>query len=175
MAATTIFIDDAVHGNLPGLCARTGVPTDALLRIEKPIGGMGAAAWLLLFLGPLGWIALFLLELLGTGRETLTVRLPYSRGVRAQERERHRARLVAGIIGLVALLNGVSSFGLLPRASLVVAVLGLGVAFVIHLVLTFLDIGIRLDASRRWVTLTGVHPDFAAAVAATSSGSASRR
>jgi len=26
------------------------------------------------------------------------------------------------------------------------------------------DIGVALDASRRWVTFTGVHPDFARAV-----------
>jgi hypothetical protein len=30
--------------------------------------------------------------------------------------------------------------------------------------LAFIRVGISLDASRRWVTLAGVHPTFAAAV-----------
>jgi hypothetical protein len=45
-----------------------------------------------------------------------------------------------------------------------IAVAAAVVAVVIHVVLPFRQVGVRLDASRRWVTLSGVHPDFVTAV-----------
>ena len=118
---------------------------------------------MLIFLGPLGWIILVLMGVLGTGREMLTVRIPYSREAIVLDRPWRRARFVAGTIALAGVVIAIT--GILPLGvSLVVAAIGTAVAFVCHCVLYLEGVDPKLDASRRWVTLSGVHPAFAAAV-----------
>jgi hypothetical protein len=163
VASTRVFVDDAVNGDLPKLCARAGVPTDSVLRIDKPVGGLGAV-WVLLLLGPFGALAILALLLLGTGRERLTVRLPYSREAEEQDRPWHTARFVAGGVAVAALLAAIGHNWLLRNASLSVAIAAGVVALVSHSVLYFRRVDVELDGSRRWVTLSGVHPDFADAV-----------
>ena len=64
MAAVTVFVDDAIRGDLPLVCAKTGEPTDLMIRMRQPVGGgLPAAAWLLLLLGPMGIIILVVLAL----------------------------------------------------------------------------------------------------------------
>ena len=165
MAAVSVFVDDAVRGRLPLVCAKTGEPADLVIRIQKPVGGgLFGAAWLLVFLGPPGWAALFLVAILGPGQEYLTVRIPETHASYHREKQLERFRLAALIAGIALPLCGM----LLP-GNLLALWLALGAAFLVaalslHLVIQRQNIGISLDASRRWVTLTGVHPNFVDAV-----------
>ncbi len=76
MATVSVFVDEAVRGRLPMVCAKTGQPADLLVRTTQSVGGLPGAAWLLVFLGPPGWGILLLLALFGSGQESLTARIP---------------------------------------------------------------------------------------------------
>ena len=163
MASVEVFVDDAVRGHLPPVCVRTGAPADGKLRREHATGGLGAA-WVLLFFGPLGWLVLSFVAL-STRRDTLTVRLPYS--AVAVDRELHlvRVRLVASIAAAGCAIAAVVGLVLELRSFFVVAaVVAFMVAAIAHVRLAWSRVTIRLDASHRWVTLSGVHPAFARAV-----------
>ncbi len=54
------------------------------------------------------------------------------------------------------------------RPGFIIAIGGVLVASVAQIALAFSEVALSLDASRRWVTLTGVHEHFAQAVNATS-------
>jgi hypothetical protein len=176
MAAVTVFVDDAVRGTLPGVCAKDGVATSSGLTIRDQLGdrgGMGVA-WLLLLAGPIGWFALVVLSVSRGGRrEVLTVQVPlsepaYERLRRARRRQTlWLAVAVVSVIAVLALLVTAGDTDLLDQAALLFAG-GLAVAGVVGLIAT--DIRLRqarivvdLDASRRWVTLSDVHPAFVAA------------
>jgi hypothetical protein len=175
MADVMVFVDDAVRGTLPGICAKDGVPTSDGLTLRTELGdqaGMGVA-WLLLFVGPLGWLALLLIAASRGGRrEVLTVQVPMSEPAYQRRRAAHRMQnlwLAAAIVGAIGLLASLASTGGTPlgRAVALLAV-GLTVAGVVGLIASGgrgrrERIVVDLDASRRWVTFGGVHPDFAAA------------
>jgi hypothetical protein len=106
--------------------------------------------------------------------EVLSVELPFSEEAYQRMREARRSRgmavgaIVAGfvvVLALVALAGGARvDPGLLLFGGLLVVCVGGGVAIsstseAVHAA----EVGVTLDASRRWVTLSGVHPDFAAA------------
>ena len=174
VATVEVFVDDAVRGRLPHICVKTGVTADGRLRVEQERGGLGFAG-LLVFLGPLGWIVLAMLiggALVGGAgrREVLTVRLPYSEAAVDHEIAIRRLRLRSAAVGAGALLVAVAlgatghmTPGRLDLCALVTAVAALFSAAQ-HVRLVRLRVGVELDASRRWVTLAGVHPDFARAV-----------
>jgi hypothetical protein len=159
-----VFVDDAVRGPLPRVCARTGVPSDGKLRIEQTTGGLGFG-WLLLFLGPIGWIGLVLWAAFSSRSGVLTVRLPYSDAAVDHEWRLRRIRFRGAASALLG-------FGLAlaiqsEPATAVLSVVAAGsllVSLVAHLRLMTVRVGVRLDASRRWVTLIRVHPDFVRAV-----------
>lgn len=170
VAAVTVFVDDAVRGRLPGVCAKDGVPTSATLRVVEEVGQSNrlGVLWLLVFLGPLGWIALALLAGRDRG-EHLAVELPWSEEAYDRLVEARRARSRALAAGAAA---GAGLLALLWRGTLgpaggvlflAVVVATLGAALVTGWRIGTNSVGVQLDASRRWVTLTGVHPDFAAA------------
>lgn len=179
MAQVTVFVDDAVRGTLPGICAKDGTPTADLLTVRDELGdraGLGVA-WLLLLLGPLGWLGLLIISLARSGRgEVLTVQVPMSDHaydqLRAARRLRRGAVAVAVAGGLVGLWILTSTdrtagdalqwrtLGLLALAAVVGAILTL---FVADHRLTHASVQVDLDASRRWVTLSRVHPAFVAA------------
>jgi hypothetical protein len=77
MADVTVFVDDAVRGRLPDICAKDGVPASGRLRVTQEIGRSNRLGilWLLLLAGPLGWIGLFILASRGSAEE-LAVALP---------------------------------------------------------------------------------------------------
>jgi hypothetical protein len=164
MAAVEVWVDDAVRGDLPGVCVKTGAPADGLVRVVEEKGSLGLA-WLLVFFGPIGWLVL--LVLLATNRrELFTVRLPYSHGAWERERRLGRQRVVGVLLSallFVAALLGVAPFSRLTWtiATLVAAIATIVVAFVVQ----FSEVRVDLDASRRWVSLGRVHPAFADAVA----------
>lgn len=169
MAATTVFVDDAVQGNLPPVCAKTGVPASGRLTIHQDLTGGLGAAWVLVFFGPLGWLVLFLVAATRR-RSTLTVRIPYADAeletyVRTARRTIHLA--IATGLALLAICG--AAFGLAVDPSwamlpgLGVLVVG-GLAVIINGTLARrMLVGIGLDASGRWCTLSRVHPAFAAA------------
>ena len=180
----TVFVDDAVRGTLPPVCTRDGVPTIDHLRFRHAVGD-GArlgAAWLLVLIGPLGWIALLFIAFATSrqgGAEVLSVSLPWSRDAYERQRTEDRRRRASGwgaAAGAIVLAIGWASGYLerlpTPLEALVVAslVAASGLALITFLVASAgarrERVTIRLDASRRWVTLGGVHPDFAAAVSA---------
>jgi hypothetical protein len=165
MASVEVFVDDAVRGRFPSVCAKTGEPAVGVQRIVSHFGGLGLA-WLLVLLGPFGWLLLLLIAL-SHRREVLTVRIPMSRAACDAERDLIRARLLAWLVAAGAFFSGYAR--LLAVAVPVPIWMGLAVAaacvaVVLHVVLQFRQVGVRLDASRRWVTLSGVHPDFVTAV-----------
>ncbi|HWJ97214.1 MAG TPA: hypothetical protein VNQ33_03580 [Acidimicrobiales bacterium] len=170
MATTTVFVDDAVRGRLPEVCAKTGVPATRHLTIHQDLTGGLGAAWVLVFFGPLGWLVLALVAV-SRRRSTLTVRIPYAdreldRYVRTARRTFHLA-IATGVL-LLAVFG--AAFGLalsdpspLVLAGLAVLVLG-GVAVLVNgMIARRMLVGVGLDASGRWVLLSRVHPAFAAA------------
>ena len=162
MSRVTVFVDDVVQGHLPYVCAKTGAPADGLERIEKSMGGSGF--WILLiFLGPLGWIALFALSF--AGAKTLTVRLPMSFAAINHERMLRRVRMSAALATIAAVVGAILVKHQPGRGGFVVlAASALALAIVFHVRVQFALVDVDLDASGRWVTLRGVHANFVRAV-----------
>jgi len=171
MAEVTVFVDDVVLGRLPAVCIKEGIPTADHLTVRDASGGPGfGAAWLLVLLGPIGWIVLIVLSLVSGGG--VTGRLPFSefayrRLVVAQRLQTVwiAAAIVVGLLALVGLLIH-SSASLAAAAALGAATAGAVVKLAfqtreVHRA----EVHLVLDASRRWVTIQGVHPEFAAALA----------
>jgi hypothetical protein len=171
MATATVFVDDAVLGALPPVCAKTGrVTEDRLVETVHVKSGVPAMAWLLLLLGPLGLVALFIYAC-ASRDETLTVRLPFSDrayGELSHARQRQRALGWSALAALGGALCVLIPGGFTAHAAAAaLAVLGVLLlaswcAESVHARRT--GVGVELDASRRWVTLTRVHDDFARAV-----------
>lgn len=68
MADVTVFVDTAVLGRLPPICVKEGSPTADRLTVQSHVsGGTGlGVAWLLVLLGPLGWLGLIVIRPLAT-------------------------------------------------------------------------------------------------------------
>jgi hypothetical protein len=165
MAAVSVFVDDAILRRLPLVCAKTGKPTDQVIRMQRPVAG-GISGWalvLLLFLGPIGLVALVVLAILSPGAEYLTVRVPQAPEAFDHERRLERSRLASLIAGVALLAMGALGVGMFPVLWLVAGLAFLGAAAALHGKVLGERIGVSLDASRRWVTLTNVHPAFVAA------------
>lgn len=170
VASATVFVDDAVWGNLPNICVKDGVWTSDRLTLRHRLSNeFPGVAWILLLLGPLGWIGLLIYAASRSG-EQLDVRLPFSETAYQRFRwtrwRRNAAGLVFVVTGVLALVvrarPGVFDQG---TAILLGAVaLGALVMAVVEAVRhSSAGVRIDLDASRRWVTLGRVHPDFATA------------
>jgi MFS family permease len=165
MAAVSVFVDDAIRGDLPLVCAKTGAPADLKVRVRQPVGGgIPVWAWFLLFLGPLGIVALILAAVLAPGAEYLTVRIPETEASFEQERQLERWRLVALGAGVVFPTLFLSTVGMFPMLWLVVGVAFFAAAGVLTLMLWRQSVGVSIDVTRRWVTFTNVHPNFVDAV-----------
>jgi hypothetical protein len=159
MARVTVFVDDAVRGALPPVCVRTGSPATTHAAVDSRVGGASPLAVLLIFLGPIGWIALLVL---GGRSETLVARLPVSDAVEHLWERWRRVRLAAAaavVAGLALLAVTAGSPGWM-RVSLLVAGAGFAGTVFAGVRLWLCGVGVDLDASRRWVTLRGVHPTF---------------
>lgn len=172
-ATATVFVDDAVRGDLPAVCAKTGAPATRRLTIHQDLTGGLGAAWVLVFFGPLGWLVLLLVAL-SRRRSTLTVRIPYAddelgRYVRTARRTFHLA--IGTGVALLAIFGAAFGLALSDPSPLVFAGIGVlvvgGLAVVVNgAVARRMLVGVGLDASGRWVTLTRVAPAFAAACGA---------
>lgn len=175
MSAVTVFVDDAVQGHLPMTCVRTGQPAEGLHRIHKAIGGASGWLWLLIFLGPFGWFFLIAALVFSGSARQLLVRLPYSHDALNRERREFRSAIGAGMLMVASCVAMVISLlGPSPRSHvretiiylLITTTVGAAIAtFALALRYSSRHPGIELDASGRWVTLHGVHRNFADAVA----------
>jgi hypothetical protein len=163
MARATVFIDDAVRGDLPSVCVKTGEPAEWRVPFVGEVGGRNPLWLLLLFVGPVGWIIL----LLGSSAERYEVLLPVSDGTRRRWRELRRDRRIA--VSLTVVVSGLCGllarwYGDLRAGPVVVIGAGVLVVFGTHWRLGHAGVDLSLDGSRRWLTITNVHPAFAAAV-----------
>jgi hypothetical protein len=97
MASAMVFVDDAVLGRLPPVCAKTGIATVDRLIVTVPVGrseGLGIA-WLLILAGPIGWLGV-LIDASARRQELLTVRLPYCDAAYNELARARRVRRGAG-------------------------------------------------------------------------------
>jgi hypothetical protein len=171
-AETTVFVDDAVLGRLPGICVKSGVEAIDRLSITVPVGGSNGfgVAWLLVLAGPIGWIGLVVYGMVRKV-EVLTVRLPYCDAACLQHVRDRRTKRHAGLACVVtcslALLAAISHTFTPDVAAAALAVVGFALlAIYIERVLHVrgCSVGVTLDGSRRWVTLSRVCDTFADAV-----------
>jgi len=173
MATTRVFVDNAVEGELPPVCARTGEVTADHLVMTVPVGGSEGfgIAWLLLLTGPVGWLGLFIYASVRRV-ETLTVKLPYCDEAYAELANVRRTRRNAGLatIAFFVMALFVVSISRTFTLQATAAALGvLGVGMLLTYILETLRIRrvavrVQLDGSRRWVTLSNVSDAFAEAV-----------
>ncbi len=164
MASVTVFVDDAVRGDLPPVCVETGAPATTIVSTDVWVGRGLGLLWLLVLAGPLGWLVLLFLAVGHAGQEKLIVKLPYSDAV-LPKRDRLRAVRAGGValtfVCVAAFVAGVLGLGWLWVG---LAVVCLTVSLVAHMRLYWGSVEVSLDGSRRWVRLAYVHPAFADAV-----------
>ena len=163
MTAVGVFVDDAIRGDLPMVCAKTGQPADLLVRVRQPIGGMPPVMWLLFLLGPIGFFGMLLIAMLWPS-EQLTVRLPEAQASVERRRQLERTRLAALGAGVAFPVLGVVGVPLFSALCLALGLAFFVAAGAVTLMLWRRRIGVSIDVTRRWVTLTNVHPAFAEAV-----------
>jgi hypothetical protein len=169
VAEVTVFIDDAVLGDFPPLCVKEGIPTDDRLTLSEPVNRLGPA-WLLVLVGPIGWLCLVIL---GWRGGSIRARLPFCEFAYRRLKVAQRMQTIWVTFAVISFLLGLAALAIHSRASMAAAVaLALGaLAATVKLVLEtrrlrYLAVRLELDGSLRWVTISGVHPAFAAAVAA---------
>ena len=161
MASVQVFVDDVVRGDLPMVCAKRGGPATGRMTVEAPVASGGGLAWLLVFLGPVGWVVL--LVILTRGQERLSGSVPMSDEAAQTIVNRLRVRnllvvLVAASVVLALLLPA-------GRVGLLLLAVGSCLAAAgAHIAADLASVRMDLDGSRRWVTLWAVHPEFVAAV-----------
>jgi hypothetical protein len=169
----TVFVDDAVLGRLPPVCVKDGVVTDDRLTFSQDVsGGSGlGVAWLLLLAGPLGWVGLIVVSAFRGGGAMLSVTVPFSEAAYIRMKRAKGTRLQAELILVGAAVGAVlavflrTTDGRLLAVGLAVIAVGALLKVIVATVqLHRLTVRLSLDASRRWVTLSGVHPNFVDAV-----------
>jgi hypothetical protein len=165
VAEVTVFIDDAVLGEFPPLCIKEGIPTSDRLTWREPVRFPGTGWWLFL-LSPLGWL------IAGRGGY-VTARLPFCEFAYRRLKVAQRMYTTWLTFAVAAYLLGLAALGIHTGSSFAAAAaLGLGAlgatvkAIIEKRRLRYLIVRLDLDGSRRWVTISGVHPAFAQAVAA---------
>jgi hypothetical protein len=165
VTAVSVFVDDAIRGDLPMVCAKTGQPAELIIRMRQPVGGgLPAAAWLLLLLGPPGIVMLVVLAVAWPGAEQLTVRVPETQASFERERQMERWRLAALAGGVGFPVLAAFGLGMFPHLWLLLTVASFLAAGALTWTLWRQSITVSIDVTRRWVTFTNVHPAFAAAV-----------
>ena len=165
MAAVSAFADDAILGNLPLVCAKTGEPADFMVGMRRRVGGgIPVWVWFLLFLGPVGVVALLLAACFAPAEEYLTVRIPETEASFQRERQMERWRRAALAGGVVLPFLGVFGVGMFPLLWLAAGAAFFLAAGALTLMLWRQSVRVSIDVTRRWVTFTRVHAAFAEAV-----------
>ncbi|HEU4320272.1 MAG TPA: hypothetical protein VFS66_09340 [Acidimicrobiia bacterium] len=155
-----VFIDDYAADRLPDVCVFSGADTTDRVKFRSNVGFGNPFVWLLLFLGPIGWLILLLFSF--APGNYIEGWLPFTHEIATRQR-RDRWRIFAfGVGGALAMLLAASLTG-----SQVFVALAIG-AVLLTMVLVAISLRneprLSLDASRRWLTIRGVHPRFASAV-----------
>ena len=169
MADVVVFVDDAVRGTLPPICVKSGVATGDKLKVTRSVGngtGLGVA-WLLILFGPLGWLGLGVVALVRSPADRLGVLLPFSAA--SYQRLVYARRMLR----IWVTLTGILSFAAIVllsfhNAGIVALAVFAGMFSLVGFVmlclasrrLSYSRVGIMLDGSRRWVTISGAHPNF---------------
>jgi hypothetical protein len=160
-----VFVDEVVVGDLPPVCAKTGAAATGRMVSESSVGTGAGWAWLLIFLGPIGWIALLLVAT--RGQETLQGEIPMSGAASRVIFDRLRLRNICALGAVVFAIGAWFVGGRVSGAAgplLLMALSALLVGLGFHIAADLAGVDMELDGSRRWVTLRRVHPDFIAAV-----------
>lgn len=148
---------------MPPICAKTGNPSDGYLRVEAPVHTRGSGAlFLLVFLGPIGWIVLFLAMCFAS--ETIRARVPMSATAVARQRHLSQGRMLSMIAGFAFLFPAIGRVGPVPAVWICFLVAAIVSSLVCHMRLELASVHISIDGSRRWITIARVHPAFARAV-----------
>jgi hypothetical protein len=172
LAEVTVFVDNAVLGTLPPICAKEGIPTADRLTLHCEVGGATrlGVAWLLILAGPLGWLGLGIIAFMRRPSEWLTVNLPFSERAYRLHRAALRMQRIWFLVSFLAVVLALASYralhsGTIAATELSLFALGALVAGILEWRRARrTEVKVDLDASRRWVTLSGVHPGFARAV-----------
>jgi hypothetical protein len=133
---------------------------------ESRVGGGPGLKWVLLLLGPVGWVVLLFLLVRG-GDERLRGEIPMSdtasQAVLARLRMRNLSVIVAVVLFVLTwLVDG--RVGGTGAATILLTAVAIVLAMAFHVAADLAGVDMELDGSRRWVTLRRVHPDFVAAV-----------
>jgi hypothetical protein len=161
VAKALIAADRAVTGDLPAVCVRTGERADGYVSIESRAGGPSPWVALLVLLGPIGVVVLLGIAL-GAPGERYTVRLPYHEPAWASIRRIGTMGNV--LLGAAAVTLGAGFLMAQERLGIIAAVVVGVTGLVVRIVSKSMLPRLHLDATRRWVTLSGVHPAFAEAI-----------
>lgn len=178
--AVRVFVDDAVQGRFPPVCAATGSPNDGWTTLHAPAvrRALHPVVWVVgLLAGPAGWAVLFVLSVLDASRtEWLDVELPWTERVHRETVALRRRRARAWAVVAIGLVGGLAVARLGPGGGMPspswIAIAGASLAAIggaaTALVATW-DLGrrtpaVHLDASRRWATISNVDLAFVAAV-----------
>lgn len=162
MGLARVFVDDAIEGRLPPVCVLTGAEADSYRVLTRRIGGMEAWTAILILIGPIGWLLIAVMGLVSGRSEFLTVLLPYEDDAWSRVEHRRRVRFIAGLGAFVAGALALTRWTPWLWAAVLVGALAVGV--VTHAKLVRVEVNLDLDASRRWVTISGVSEAFAEAV-----------
>lgn len=165
-----VFVDDFVAGRLPAVCAITGVATTDQVRFRTNVSPLSPVWLLLILLGPIGWA--ILLAMAWSSGNYLVGWLPYHHDEARRRRDRRRLVVtggVAGAVGIVILSLALDS-SVLMGLGVLIALVGIGAL----VILGWSEPRFELDASRRWLTIRRVHPDFVAAVDSLQAGGQDR-
>lgn len=100
MVEVTVFVDDAVLGDFPPLCIKEGIPTSDRLTWREPVSPLGSA-WLLILLGPVGWLCLLLI---GGQSGHVTAKLPFCEFAYCRLKVAQRMRTIWVTFAVVATL-----------------------------------------------------------------------
>lgn len=155
-----MFVDRVVLGDLPMVCVKTGAPAAGKVRASTSVRSVGWA-WLLLLVGPPGWLALLIVVWIGG--EQFEGRVPMSEQAFDRIQRRTRGAWIAAGSFLLCVVLAVALE--LPNLAWL-GVFGLVAYPVLVVGANWASVDLKIDASRRWVTIAGVHPDFVAAVRA---------
>lgn len=156
MARAAVRVDDLERGDLPAVCAKTGVPCDGLVRDTLRVVPPWVAA--LVYAG----VVPFLIIRLYVSRR-VDAKLPIAPARIARIRALVRAAWIAMVVGAAGLASAIFGAG-------AVGVLALGAGLLAYLAIMsvggILWLGATESRHHDVVFLTRVHPDFARALAA---------
>lgn len=170
-------VDDLATGNLPGICVKTGEPSDTFVYVEGSDEGFQPWWLLLLLAGPIGIAVIVALWAFGRRANRVGGDVPLADAAVAAYNTAVRASRLALLVAFAGMVVGVAAviaagqYGPAPGwaepvavAGLVAVCLGIGASGVGSALARRRWIGVDLDGSARWAVLRNVHPAFAAAV-----------